>query len=150
MKGGGGLKWPQKIRHYKVKIVKNCRSSLIPKEKIINYAKVCYFWCLFFQVFYGIVGPLTHWGTFWSIFFVERILFVCCIAFLPIHCTNVFTKEPAWLGLCIESCSTYTVLRGTAWWAENYSKIKVAQYPFKIHSYYAQVVSSWALELNLS
>ena len=38
----------------------------------------------------------------------------------------------------------------TAWWAENYSKIKVAQYPFKIHSYYAQVVSGWALELNLS
>ena len=37
----------------------------------------------------------------------------------------------------------------TAWWAENYSKIKVAQYPFKIHSYYAQVVSGWALELNL-
>ena len=29
----------------------------------------------------------------------------------------------------------------TAWWAEHYSKIKVAQYPFKIHSYSAQVVS---------
>ena len=60
------------------------------------------------------VRPLTTWGMFCYISFVERILFVCCIAFLPIHCTNVFTKEPAWLGLCVESCSTYTVLRGHA------------------------------------
>ena len=38
----------------------------------------------------------------------------------------------------------------TEWWAENYSKKKLCQYPFKIHSYYAQWVPGWALELNLS
>ena len=39
----------------------------------------------------------------------------------------------------ILSFSGHLPTSSTAWWAENYSKIKVAQYPFKNHSYTVRI-----------